>query len=126
LIIYLIRYELGIPQPTDDTDVAHDVVRGVRMTWYPYDVVRSARTTSYIDVVRQARTTTYDVVRAYDIVGLTYDIVCISSYTTSYVLTCISYVLAYNIAYDIVYDIVCDVHSIGFGAEFRGFKLHAR
>jgi hypothetical protein len=51
-------------------------------------------------------------------------------YTTSYVLTCISYVLAYNIAYDIaydiVYDIVCNVHSIGFGAGFRGFKLHAR
>jgi hypothetical protein len=23
-------------------------------------------------------------------------------------------------------DIVCDVHSIGFGAGFRGFKLHAR
>ncbi len=53
-----------------------------------------------------------------------------SSYTTSYVLTCISYVLeyniAYNIAYDIVYDIVCDVHLIGFGAGFRGFKLDAR
>ncbi len=53
-----------------------------------------------------------------------------SLYTTSYVLTCILYVLAlyniaYNIAYDIVYDIVCDVHSIGFGAGFRGFKLHA-
>ncbi len=46
-----------------------------------------------------------------------------SSYTTSYVLTCISYVLAYNI----VYDVVCDVvHSIGFGAGLRGFKLHAR
>jgi hypothetical protein len=50
----------------------------------------------------------------------------LSSYTTSYVLTCIPYVLAYNIAYDIAYDIVCDVHSIGFGAGFRGFKLHAR
>ncbi len=53
-----------------------------------------------------------------------------SSYTTSYVLTCISYLhaynIAYNIAYDIAYDIVCDVHSIGFGAGFRGFKLHAR
>jgi hypothetical protein len=46
----------------------------------------------------------------------------LSSYTTSYVLTCISCVLAYNIAYDIAYDIVCDVHSIGFGAGFRGFK----
>jgi hypothetical protein len=50
-----------------------------------------------------------------------------SSYTTSYVLTCISYVLAYNIAYniayDIVYDIICYIHSIGFGAgsRFRGF-----
>jgi hypothetical protein len=43
--------------------------------------------------------------------------------TTSYVLTCISYVHAYNIAYDIAYDIVCDVHSIGFGAGFRGFKF---
>ena len=50
----------------------------------------------------------------------------LSSYTTSHVLTCISYVHAYNIAYDIAYDIVCDVHSIGFGAGFRGFKLHAR
>ncbi len=53
-----------------------------------------------------------------------------SSYTTSYVLTCISYVLAYNIANnivcDIIYDIVRDVHLIGFGAGFRGFKLHAR
>jgi hypothetical protein len=29
-----------------------------------------------------------------------------SSYTTLYVLTCISYILAYNIAYDIVFDIV--------------------
>ena len=37
-----------------------------------------------------------------------------------------AYVHAYNIAYDIAYDIVCDVHSIGFGAGFRGFKLHAR
>ena len=50
----------------------------------------------------------------------------VSSYTTSHVLTCISYVHAYNIAYDIAYDIVCDVLSIGFGAGFRGFKLHAR
>ena len=43
-----------------NTDVAHDVVivvRGARMTSYPYDVVCGARTTSYIDVVRQARTT---------------------------------------------------------------------
>ena len=50
----------------------------------------------------------------------------LSSYTTSYVLTCISYADAYNIAYDIAYDIVCDVHSIGFRAEFRGFNWHAR
>ena len=50
----------------------------------------------------------------------------LSSYATSYVLTCISYVHAYNIAYDIAYDIVCDVHSIGFGAGFRGFNWHAR
>ncbi len=55
-----------------------------------------------------------------------------SWYTTSYVLTGISYVLAYNIAYniayDIVYDIVCYVHSIGFGAgsQFSWFILHAR
>ncbi len=49
-----------------NTDVAHDVVRQTRTTSYPYDVVRGACTTSYIDVVRQTRTTrdiaTYDVV----------------------------------------------------------------
>ena len=51
----------------------------------------------------------------------------LSSYTTSHVLTCISYVHAYNIAYDIAYDIVCDVHSIGFGAGFRGSNcMHDR
>jgi hypothetical protein len=32
----------------------------------------------------------------------------LSSYTTSYVLTCISHVHAYNIAYDIAYDIAFD------------------
>jgi hypothetical protein len=47
-----------------NTDVAHDVVRHARTTSYPYDVV--ARTTSQ----------PYDVVCLYDIVGLTYDIVC--------------------------------------------------
>ncbi len=40
-----------------NTNVAHYVVRGARMTSYTYDVVRGARKTSYIDVVRQARTT---------------------------------------------------------------------
>jgi hypothetical protein len=40
-----------------NTDVAHDVVRQARTTSYPYDVVRGALMTSYIDVVRQARTT---------------------------------------------------------------------
>jgi hypothetical protein len=43
-----------------NTDVAHYVVRQAHTTSYtsyPYDVVRGARTTSYIDVERQARTT---------------------------------------------------------------------
>jgi hypothetical protein len=59
-----------------NTDVAHD-------TWCTYDIVPvRCRTWSTYDTVYRCRSSgtydivTYDVVRAYDIVDLTYDIVC--------------------------------------------------
>ena len=129
-----------------NTDVAHDVVRQARTTSYPHDVVRVARTTYYghsmsMSYVRHVRHCNIRCRSTYDIATIRCRMFIryrrsdvrhrmLSSYTTSYVLTCISYVHAYNIAYDItydiVYDIVYDVHSIGFRAGFRGFKLHAR
>jgi hypothetical protein len=119
-----------------NTDVARDVVRGARSTSYPCDIVRGARAKLYVrhrismSYVRQVR---HRNIRCRMCIRYRRSDVrhrMFSSYATSYVLTCISYFLAYNIAYnityDIVYDIACDVHSIGFGAGFRGFKLHAQ
>ena len=114
------------------SDVRHRIIPMLHTMSYVMHVRHHTRTMSYVEHVRHRilmsyvrhvrrrniRCRTCKRYRRSDVRHRMF-----SSYTTSYVLTCISYVLAYNIAYYVVYDVV---HSIGFGAGFRGFKLHAR
>ncbi len=120
-IIPMLHMMSYVPGTRCRTSGTYDIIPVRHRMWCTYDIVYQCRTSGTYD------TATYDVVRAYDIVCLTYDIVCHIVYDIV-CLACTLYVLAYNIAHDIGYDIVCvvcDVHSIGFGAGFRGLNLHA-